>query len=88
MVLITVTNRWQFPQRFGRIYITKNTVMTLRRMAAGMRESGENPEHLTGAVSAAGRHSGRKSVSEEFLEKANGRQVLPTVRARRPMIGI
>ena len=64
MVLITVTNRWQFPQRFGRIYITKNTVMTLRRMAAGMRESGENPEHLTGAVSAAGRHSGRKSVIE------------------------
>lgn len=42
----------------------KKTVMTLRRMAAGMRESGENPGHLTGAVSAAGRHSGRKSVIE------------------------
>ena len=73
----------------------KNTVMTLRRMVAGMRESGANPEHLTGAVSAAGRHSGRKSViegdsertSERTLEKANGRRVFPTVRARRPMIG-
>lgn len=68
--------------------MTKNTVMTLRRMAAGMRESGENPEHLTGAVSAAGRHSGRKSVIEgKPLRRRMGRQVLPTARARRPMIG-
>ena len=49
------------------------SIMSLRRSGAGMRESGENPEHRNGAVSAECASSRRKSViGTQFLRRRGG----------------